>query len=165
MKKRNIAAGIILLFASAFTQASLIVDATGNISDLNVGGTLYDVTWNFGASAPSVADFSLFDGNQAFAGTFMDAVIAAFGTEGFAGVGGQAYYGVDFATNSGEFVQDPLGDGSFSRTIGIVHGNWEDFSDAGWGTVSESSAVPAPATLALLGLGLAGLGWSRRKKA
>ena len=30
---------------------------------------------------------------------------------------------------------------------------------------SRSTPVPAPATLALLGLGLAGLGWSKRKKA
>ncbi len=30
--------------------------------------------------------------------------------------------------------------------------------------IDASSQVPAPATLALFGLGLAGLGWSRRKK-
>jgi hypothetical protein len=31
-------------------------------------------------------------------------------------------------------------------------------------TLEDESTVPTPATLALFGLGLAGLGWSRRQK-
>ena len=38
------------------------------------------------------------------------------------------------------------------------YGTW------GSGTVQNLAAVPVPATLALFGIGLAGLGWSRRKK-
>jgi hypothetical protein len=39
------------------------------------------------------------------------------------------------------------------------HGNWLIRA------VSDTSPVPVPATIALFGIGLAGLGWSRRKKA
>tara|TARA_E500000305_G_scaffold48759_1_gene38098 strand:- start:8122 stop:8649 length:528 start_codon:yes stop_codon:yes gene_type:complete len=40
-----------------------------------------------------------------------------------------------------------------------------DFAVAERGYVNTTSTVPAPATLALFGLGVAGLCWSRRKKA
>jgi hypothetical protein len=33
-----------------------------------------------------------------------------------------------------------------------------------WKIIDSSAQIPTPATLALFGLGLAGLGWSRRKK-
>lgn len=39
------------------------------------------------------------------------------------------------------------------------------FDEVWFDDVTQSASVPAPATLALFGLGLAGLGWSRRKKA
>lgn len=38
-------------------------------------------------------------------------------------------------------------------------------SDGFWVSIDNMRTVPAPATLALFGLGLAGFGWSRRKKA
>lgn len=43
--------------------------------------------------------------------------------------------------------------------------SFRDFVQVGFNYESSSAPVPAPATLALFGLGLAGLGWSRRKKA
>ncbi len=152
---------VAILMSPMAANADPIVAGNGDISGLNVGGTVYDVVWNFGNSNPVAADFALFTGNQAFASTFMSAVLAAFNNAGYTGVAGQRYYGVDYANVTGVFL-DNVG-GAFS-TVNSGHGAWGSFADAGWGSVSVS--VPEPGTLFLLGLGLAGLGLtSRRQKA
>jgi hypothetical protein len=55
---------------------------------------------------------------------------------------------------------DPSGPSSFSYSIA---GNLNGVFGGGTFTLREVPSVPEPATLALLGLGLAGLGFSRRK--
>lgn len=162
---------LIFSFTLITTNAysALIVDSVGNISDLNVNGNLYDVTWNFGNSNPSATDFSLFNGNQAFANDFMDAVLAAFNSEGFTGANGQQYYGVDYDTLIGPLVVDvdisSLNTSPMYRFNSTGHGTWGGFSDAGWGKVEAVESVPAPAPIVILGLGLTVIGWQRRKTA
>ena len=148
-----------ILLSPMAANADPIVAGNGDISNMDVGGTLYDVAWNFGASDPVAGDFALFDGNEPFADLFMDTVLATFISSAYAGVAGQTFYGVDFAGLTCGCVLD---DGGVISRIDGGHGVWSDFPESGWGSVSVS--VPEPGTLFLLGIGLAGIGLTRRRR-
>jgi len=81
---------------------------------------------------------------------------------------------------SSSFTDGYLGFLTGVGTYGYVEADWTYSASSGVGTlflgsgavesvsgvgITIATAVPAPATLALFGLGLAGLGWSRRTKA
>ncbi|MFT4824901.1 MAG: hypothetical protein ACJASY_000059 [Halioglobus sp.] len=79
----------------------------------------------------------------------------------FNGAGDMTVTFSDYLAGSGNGFLGIVGMSSFSSVV------WDAPSAEQWqiDNLSFAAQVPSPATLALVGLGFAGLGWSRRKKA
>ena len=192
---------LVLLFSSLAQATALVYDVSGGklagIQNINVNGTLYDVSFIDGSYTSIFGDAS----NLAFtssgdATAASNALISAL-ADGVVANDGNTY---NFDTNDVKLIEGcgytmycyiltPYGD--YTNTSGLNYVSdsaayvWNDttsdFStsypmavdtDTGTGVTdywlvyarwSPSTSVPEPATIALMGLGLAGVGFTRRR--
>ena len=121
---------------------------------IDYAGDTYEVTTFTTSYAASTAllESQVWWGDSAVATIFSDLTNDDFGSVQFSQFGPFFSYAPTGST-AWDLVDNRTEGWSYSTTSSHVF------------AIATKTSVPAPTTLALFGLGLAGLGWSRRKKA
>jgi len=143
-------AGFVYLDRSDDDATPIGIDGVSFVVGAGTGNSgSWTMSWSEQPGAPNLPltiDFALglFGGNNG-SGYFFDDVLLSNST-----TTGSGSYDINFLNNGGQ--QPTLGHlllagGNVAREAGV-----------------SPSAVPEPATVALLGIGIVGLGWSRRKQ-
>lgn len=179
-------AAVILVLSTSAQAAVLSIEPVEQFVDLGTGFTL-DINIS-GLGAGSSPSLSTFDLDLVYDSTIMTAVSVTFGNQldlfGFGSVqdvmGGGGVLNLSELSLDGPAILDSLQLDAFTlATVGFVaiHTGFSDISldnvilgdSLGDPFAAELGSarvnVPEPSTLALLGLGLAGLGFARRRKA